>query len=269
MQPLTDFPKKELRKIRFVLADIDDTLTENGLLTASSFQALERLNKRGFYVIPITGRPAGWCDHIARMWPVDGVIGENGAFYFYYDSSKRKMKCRYWKSSKERETDRKRLSSIEKKILSTVKGCKIASDQAYRVADLAIDFCEDVPALSKSKIEKIVKLFKESGATAKVSSIHVNGWFGNYDKLAMTRIMFEEIFQINIDHSQEQIVFCGDSPNDEPMFDFFQQSVGVANVLDYTDALKKLPTWVTQKRSSVGFVELANTILEAHSSLSK
>ena len=85
----------------------------------------------------------------------------------------------------------------------------------------------------------------------------------------MTRIMFEEIFQINIDHSQEQIVFCGDSPNDEPMFDFFQQSVGVANVLDYTDELKKLPTWVTQKRSSVGFVELANTILEAHSSLSK
>ena len=123
-------------------------------------------------------------------------------------------------------------------------------------------------SLSKSKIEEIVKLFKESGATAKVSSIHVNGWFGNYDKLSMTRIMFEEIFQKNIDHYQEQIIFCGDSPNDEPMFDFFLNSVGVANVLDYTDKINRLPTWITKKRSSVGFVELANTIIEAQSSLS-
>ena len=80
----------------------------------------------------------------------------------------------------------------------------------------------------------------------------------------MTRIMFEEIFQINIDHSQEQIVFCGDSPNDEPMFDFFQHSVGVANVLDYSDEIKSFPSWVTNKRSSAGFVELADAILEAH-----
>ena len=33
---------------------------------------------QGKLVIPITGRPAGWCDHIARMWPVDAVVGENG-----------------------------------------------------------------------------------------------------------------------------------------------------------------------------------------------
>ena len=268
MQPLIDFPKNKLSKIRFVLADIDDTLTENGRLPASSFKALERLKKKGYYVIPITGRPAGWCDHIARMWPVDGVVGENGAFYFYYETSKRKMKCRYWKSSNERESDRKRLASLEKKILSTVEGCKIASDQAYRIADLAIDYCEDVPALSKSKIDEIVKLFKDAGAKAKVSSIHVNGWFGNYDKLTMTRIMFEEIFQRNIDHSQEQIVFCGDSPNDESMFDFFQHSVGVANVLDYTNEIKKLPSWITNKRSSSGFVELSNAIIEAKFSLS-
>ncbi len=268
MQPLTEFPKNELRKVRFVLADIDDTLTENGRLPSSSFKALEKLKKKGLYVIPITGRPAGWCDHIARMWPVDGVIGENGAFYFFYESSKRKMICRFWKSLKERDEDRIRLANLKNKILSTVKGCKIASDQPYRVADLAIDFCEDVPALSKSKIDEIVRLFKESGASAKVSSIHVNGWFGNYDKLTMTRIMFEEVFETNIDHSQKEIIFCGDSPNDEPMFDFFQHSVGVANVLDYTDVIKKLPTWITKKRSSVGFVELTNNILKAHSSVS-
>ena len=68
MQPLADFPQNALRKIRFVLTDIDDTLTEKGRLPAASYLALERLQQFGIKVIPITGRPAGWCDHIARMW---------------------------------------------------------------------------------------------------------------------------------------------------------------------------------------------------------
>jgi hypothetical protein len=82
----------------------------------------EKLHQAGFKLIPITGRPAGWCDHIARMWPVDAVIGENGAFYFVYEQSKRKVIRRYWKSKKQRTADRKRLEKIQKKILTTVKG---------------------------------------------------------------------------------------------------------------------------------------------------
>ncbi|MDP7439668.1 MAG: HAD-IIB family hydrolase, partial [SAR324 cluster bacterium] len=112
MQPLIDFSKIGLRKIRFVLTDIDDTLTENGRLPAKSYQALESLHKSGLKVIPITGRPAGWCDHIARMWPVDGVVGENGAFYFTYDSVHQKIKQRFWKDENERASDCKRLAQL-------------------------------------------------------------------------------------------------------------------------------------------------------------
>jgi len=265
MQPLTEYSQNALQKIRFVLTDIDDTLTENGKLPAASYQALERLQQVGLKVIPITGRPAGWCDHIARMWPVDGIVGENGAFYFVYDRGKHKMKRRFWKTENERAADHKKLGQLRKQILATVEGCVVASDQAYREADLAIDFCEDVPALPKASVEQIVNLFEKAGAVAKVSSIHVNGWFGNYDKLAMTRILLEEVFQTDIDQAQDQIIFCGDSPNDAPMFSFFQNSVGVANVLDYTDKLEHQPSWLTTKPASVGFVELAAAILDAHS----
>ena len=265
MQPLADFTQNALRKIRFVLTDIDDTLTENGRLPAKSYQALENLQQAGLKVIPITGRPAGWCDHIARMWPVDGIVGENGALYFLYDSAKRKMKQRYWKDESERAFDRKRLEQLRKQILAKVEGCAVASDQAFRQADLAIDFCEDVPALSKSAVKKIVDIFEQAGALAKVSSIHVNGWFGDYDKLTMTRIMLAECFQLEMDSAQEQIVFCGDSPNDAPMFGFFENSVGVANVLDYTEDLEQQPCWITKNRTASGFVELAETILNAHS----
>ena len=85
MKPLSSFPANDRDGIKVVLTDIDDTLTTDGNLTAAAYTALESLHNAGFGVVPITGRPAGWCDHIARMWPVDGVVGENGAFYFRYD----------------------------------------------------------------------------------------------------------------------------------------------------------------------------------------
>ncbi|HEV7820000.1 MAG TPA: HAD hydrolase family protein, partial [Burkholderiales bacterium] len=85
MKQLAEFPGAERARIRGVFCDIDDTLTTGGKLTAAAYAALEALQRAGLLVVPITGRPAGWCDQIARMWPVHAVVGENGAFYFRYD----------------------------------------------------------------------------------------------------------------------------------------------------------------------------------------
>ena len=95
MKPLQDMPAEVLANIRGVFFDIDDTLTSEGRLTASAYSALERIQAAGLLCVPVTGRPAGWCDHIARMWPVDGVVGENGAFWFAYDAATRKMTQRF------------------------------------------------------------------------------------------------------------------------------------------------------------------------------
>ena len=102
MKPLVEFPVEQRGRIRGVLTDIDDTLTTHGRLFAASFGALERLRDAGLLVIPVTGRPAGWCDHIARMWPVDAVVGENGAFWFRHDSKAGKLVKRYVVSGMER-----------------------------------------------------------------------------------------------------------------------------------------------------------------------
>ena len=95
MKPLAEFPLEARRAVRGVLADIDDTLTTHGRLHAVAYSALERLREAGLLVIPVTGRPAGWCDHIARMWPVDAVVGENGAFWFRHDAVAGKLVKRY------------------------------------------------------------------------------------------------------------------------------------------------------------------------------
>jgi len=264
-RPLSEFSIDARRKVRVVLSDIDDTLTENGRLPAKAYSALERLKAAGFIVAPVTGRPAGWCDLIARQWPVDGVVGENGAFYFRYDDATRKLTRRYAKEAEDRRSDAERLDEIRAAVLAEVPGSAVASDQRYRDADLAIDFCEDVPRLSKAAVGRIAAIFERFGATAKVSSIHVNGWFGGYDKLSTTRLFLAECFGIDIDREREAVVFSGDSPNDAPMFGFFPLSVGVANVHDFTEELASPPAFVTAGRAADGFAELADGLIAARS----
>ena len=262
MKPLAQFPAAARRGVRAVLTDIDDTITTHGKLPAASYGAMERLRGAGFLVIPVTGRPAGWCDHIARMWPVDAVVGENGAFWFRHDERGRKLVKRYVVGEEERALRRARMGAIAERILADVPGSAIASDQPYREADLAIDFCEDVPPLPLAAVRRIVEIMESEGLTAKASSIHVNGWFGGYDKLSTARLMLREEFALDLDASREAIVFSGDSPNDQPMFAFFPNSVGVANVRAMAELMTSLPAWITPSEGARGFVELAEALLE-------
>ncbi len=263
MQPLDSFPRDARRRVRAVLADIDETLTTGGRLTAAAYAAMERLKASGFLVLPITGRPAGWCDHIARMWPVDGVVGENGAFYFRYDHDARKFTKRFRQDGRQRAAGRRKLDELKEKILAEVPGAAVASDQLYRESDLAIDWCEDVPWLPPEQVARIVAIFEAAGATARVSSVHVNGWFGDYDKLTMTRTMLKECFRLDDEAAKRTCVFVGDSPNDAPMFEFFPNAVGVANVGDFAGRLTAEPAYVTASRAGAGFAELAEALIAA------
>ena len=104
-------PEAIRRNVRGVLADIDDTITTHGHLTPEAYHALARLRAAGKLVIPITGRPAGWCDHIARMWPVDAVVGENGALFMRYDNTRRKLVRRFVVDTATRAAQRERLAN--------------------------------------------------------------------------------------------------------------------------------------------------------------
>lgn len=255
MQELSKFRSK----VEFLFTDIDDTLTDEGQLGPEAYQALWDLKAQGLKVIPVTGRPAGWCEMIARLWPVEGVIGENGGFYFRYHE--KKMLRHFALPKEERELNRKRLNDLQEKILTAVPGADLASDQFCRMMDLAIDFCEDVKPLATQEISKIVKIFNEAGAQAKVSSIHVNGWFGKYDKLTMTKVFLKNEFAIPEEKIKSTSAFVGDSPNDEPMFNYFDHSFGVANVENFKSQIQHLPKYISPSRGGKGFAEIAKQIL--------
>ncbi|SMC23097.1 hypothetical protein SAMN02746041_01652 [Desulfacinum hydrothermale DSM 13146] len=261
LRPLASLTARQVEGLWGVLFDIDDTITTQGRIPACAYSALWALKDAGLKLIPITGRPAGWCDHMARMWPVDAVVGENGAFYFWYDSTSGRLKKRYLMTDAERRENRRRLERIWKEIQARVPGAALASDQSYREADLAVDYCEDVPDLGWEAVERIVEVFKSHGAHCKVSSIHVNGWFGDYDKRHTTQLLARELFDIPPHGLRRRGLFCGDSPNDEPMFGSFDLSVGVANIARFVPHMEHLPAFVTARAGGQGFAELAGKIL--------
>jgi HAD superfamily hydrolase (TIGR01484 family) len=253
--------RETARGLEGVFFDIDDTFTTLSKIPAPAFKALWAFKDAGLKVVPITGRPAGWCDHIARMWPVDAVVGENGAFYFWLDERAGKLKKRFLDPDPIRREKRTQLQDIAQEVIRSVPGAAIASDQCYRETDLAIDFCEDVPPLAWPAVEAICAIFQQHGATCKVSSIHVNGWFGDYNKLGMTRMMARELWGLDLDANRRHFLFCGDSPNDEPMFQFFPFSAGVRNVLRFSERMSHLPAFVADHEGGEGFAEIAETIL--------
>ena len=261
MQQLSELSPKKRSPIKVVLTDIDDTVTTDGRLTGQAYLALERLQDSGFKVMPVTGRCAGWCDHIVRMWPVDAVIGENGAFYLRYDHASKTLHKHYSQPETLRTENTNRLRELLDAISDALPGITATSDQHYRETDLAIDIAEDVAPRSSTDIQRIVDLAQAAGATAKVSSIHVNCWFGEHSKLSATLTALNDSFGINNERLQHEVLFVGDSPNDSTMFAYFEHSVGVANVLDTLEFLTERPTYITQRSAGDGFVELVNHLL--------
>lgn len=254
---ITQMLPQAAKSIRAVFSDIDDTMTTDGKLTEGAYHAIWELKRAGIPFVPVTGRPAGWCDCIARQWPVDGVIGENGALALYELGGKLKRILHPHVSTEAQS----RLAAVQEAVLQEVPGSRVSKDQFSRLFDLAIDFCEEPPDLGHDAALQIQKVFERFGAVAKISSIHVNGWFGDYDKLGMVRHYAQSRWGVSIDESPEAYLFCGDSPNDEPMFSFFENACGVANVAKFADQMAGHPRFISQKPGGEGFAEIISAFL--------
>jgi HAD superfamily hydrolase (TIGR01484 family) len=256
LQPFVEFPPQRLRQVRFVLTDVDDTLTVGARLTAATYSAIERLCQASLAVVPVTAAPSGWCDVMARMWPVAAVIAENGGLCFRYRAERGASERHYWSVAAERARDQERLMELAAAIAATVPGSCLAADQRYRETTLAF-------VRGSGDSEAIRARLAGAGARTTVNSLWVLGWFGAFDKLAMAKRMLHELFALDIEAATDTVLYVGDSPNDEPMFGFFDNSVGVAGVRQYLAQMAAPPRWVTKGGAGAGFVEIAEALLAA------
>jgi len=255
-RPWAELPDADARAVLGVLTDIDDTLTTEGAITPDALQALALLKAAGLHVIAITGRPMGWSEPFARDWPIDAIVAENGAVALFRDGDA--LAIEYAQDAATRARNARRLREVAARVLRELPGTSLARDSAGRVTDIAVDHAE-FAHLSPAQIDTVVALMRAEGMNATVSSIHVNGWFGEHTKLSGARWIVRRLLARELE--RERWVYVGDSTNDQLMFEHFPLSVGVANLMDVAAALTVWPAYLTDGARGAGFAEVAQRLL--------
>lgn len=257
MKTIDQIPKAQIKAI---FSDLDDTLTTDGEILPSTFAAWEKLKEKGYVMALVTGRPAGWADCLMRLWPLDAILFENGAGIMIKDD--RKVEVISLASRAEAKEHKKVLETEFQKLQKKIPKLKLAKDQLYRVFDYAIDYAEEPPYLSEAEVKIVMEdLQKNPEITAKLSSIHVNYWWGKHTKVTAAEHWLAT-FGTQLGITKENVVYCGDSPNDEPLFAYFPLSMGVANVKKYLAKMKSHPQFVSENPQGLGFEELSRHLLK-------
>jgi hydroxymethylpyrimidine pyrophosphatase-like HAD family hydrolase len=163
-----------------------------------------------------------------------------------------------------RRSNAGRLRQAAQRVLREVPGTRLSSDSAGRVTDIAIDHSE-FAHLSPQQIADVVRVMQAEGMHATVSSIHINGWYGEHDKLSGARWIVQRLWQLDLDSERARWVYVGDSTNDQLMFEHFPLSVGVANLLRFAEQLTVWPAYLTRGERGEGFAEVARALLAARS----
>jgi HAD superfamily hydrolase (TIGR01484 family) len=259
LQPLGRWPESARRGITGLFTDIDDTLTTEGAITNDALDALGQLKDAGLHVIPITGRPVGWSEPFAASWPVDAIVAENGSVALVHEGAGQLRKL-YQQPAGERDANWRRMQAVLARIEREVPGARRAQDSAGRETDIAIDHSE-FTQLPQPAIDQVVAVMRSEGMTATVSSIHVNGWYGDHHKLAGARWIVRELLGLDLDTQLDRWVYVGDSTNDVLMFEHFPHSVGVANIRRFLGQLTHPPRYLCEGERGAGFAEVARALL--------
>ncbi len=247
------FPDEEMKKnIKYVISDVDDTITKDGKLYPHVLDALYKVKMSGRTIVLLSGGSAGWGDGYIRQWPVDAVICESGAV----------MLCRSDEGGivslinpviKKDEALQKR-----RKLIEYTSPYPFSSDQFARVFDVAYDKSR----MSEAEIKTLKNILLMFGASFSESSIHINAWFGDYSKRSSLDYFMTQALSIEEEEYLEKGVYLGDSLNDEPLFEYFPLSVGMHSVEDRRDEFSSLPTYITEGYGGDGWFEFASALLE-------
>ncbi|GAC1608313.1 MAG: HAD-IIB family hydrolase [Ramlibacter sp.] len=257
--PLAAWPASARGALAGVFTDIDDTLTTEGAITPDALQALGALKAAGLAVVAITGRPAGWSEPFAATWPVDAIVAENGAVALRHPAGG-SLEKRYLHDAPTRTANLARMQAVLARIEREIPGARRATDSPGRETDIAIDHSE-FAQLGEATIAEVVALMRSEGMHATVSSIHINGWYGNNDKLEGARWIVRELWGRRLDDELDRWAYVGDSTNDQLMFRTFAHSIGVANVARFVPQLAHLPRYLTEGERGAGFSEAARAML--------
>lgn len=258
---MESYRKLDPTGVRGLVFDIDDTVTRNGVLEEEAFSAMHRMADAGLVLVAVTGRPLGWTDVIARIWPVHVAVGENGAGWTWRDADG--VHEGYFCDTGESGRQVQLLGEIRRDIAASMPHVKVTEDDRARRCDLAFDVGES-ESLPPDEIQALVRRIEAHGATSSVSTVHAHAVPGPWDKALGVERALAEALGVDLAAELDRWVFVGDSGNDAAAFEYFPKSVGVANVREHLTHLPIPPRYITYSDRGRGFAELATHLVDGH-----
>jgi len=258
VKPLSALSADEARRLRGLLFDLDDTVLSRGVLTRAAYDALWSLRDAGLKLVAVTGRPSGWGAVIARQWPVDGCVTENGAVYFARRGG-RVVRCDAC-GDEERKARRIRLGQLVERVSRAVGAAQLTDDIDLRRSDVTWDVGEDA-TLAEDRVREVQREIELAGARWSRSSVHLHATFDTDDKATgALRFCSRELGE-DAGSAVARFAFAGDSGNDAPCFAAFRTTFAVANVRASLAGVAVVPRYVAGRAMGDGFADIAAEIL--------
>ncbi len=258
MKPLSALDAGEARRLAGVVFDLDDTLLDHGALGEAAYGALFRLRESGLRLIACTGRPAGWGEVLARQWPVDAVVAENGAVAFMLDAHRRLVAIDPLPPA-DRRARRRELLALADELITLFPAAALADDNDARRTDVTIDVGEH-RLVTADTIRAIVALARTRGVRTLVSSIHLHLTLETDDKASGTLRLLVDHFAEDATGARFRHAFVGDSANDAAAFAGFGLTFGVQNVEAHLSGLTVPPRYLAPAPMGAGFAAIAERI---------
>jgi len=262
MRPLVELGAERARRLTGLVFDLDGTLLTGGVLSAEAYRALWALRDSGLKLVVCTGRPAGWGEVLARQWPVELVVTENGAVAFRAAGGRLRRIDRL--GATERKQRRERLDEIARRARQQFAELLPADDNAGRCSDVTFDIGEH-QQVATDVIVAARRWAAEAGARSHLSSVHLHLTLDADDKASGTFYALAAALGEDCTAARERYAFVGDSGNDAACFAAFSLTFGVAGVRAHLAAMSVPPRFVSRAAAGAGFVEIATRLVALRS----
>jgi HAD superfamily hydrolase (TIGR01484 family) len=260
LKPLSKLPAERAASLEGLLFDLDDTVLSHGLLTREAFGALWDLHEAGLFLVAVTGRPSAWGEVIARQWPIDGAVTENGAVHVVREG--KGVHVLFDGEEDEVRSRRDALDELVATVARELPHVRLADDSHGRRADVAWDIAERV-TLPDADVAALDRIARARGARTTRSTVHLHATYERDDKASGVVRFLRLRRGIDVGAALHRYAFVGDSANDAACFSAFATTFGVANVRAFADKLSVPPRWIAPSERGAGFAEVARRILES------
>lgn len=222
-------------------SDFDGTLTMEGReLTREFFDIMDLIKSTQSELIIVSGRSLSWGHFFLTHFPLKACIMEGGGVILTLDE-----RGEIVQQPLISQAEIKRLADFTTLLEHHFPNVPLSADSFGRLTDRAIEF----HLMEDELIHQVIQFMDTHKINYSKSNVHINFWAGEISKYLGVK-EFMKTFRPKA--KENECWFFGDAPNDQSMFEFFNNSVGVSNIKHCLHKLTHKPRIIMEGEENSG-----------------